>query len=206
MAEEASAGRDLHIIRLLITSGILNPTHHFTAEEWVSMISSPMGEAEEWTLLENKATLGKIQKIIFFVTDSGMLHYLGKGTAGAYTSMLESMNRPNEQKHWQHTNVMSRAGAEFIHFIKYLEAILFECLGGSEAWRAQDRGCALCHLPVGLGASRGAESSSASKCGKRGIRSQHHLPPHHAEITRARLHDAGRRVSCNNVYLERLWL
>ena len=71
----------------------------------------------------------------YVITDSGMLHYHKTG----HSSLMEAMNRPSEQKHWTDTNVMSREGACFKHFTKYLEAIMYKEKAGPESWRASDR-------------------------------------------------------------------
>ena len=133
MAEPEDVARDLHLIRLFMSTGIMNPLHHFTAHEWASLVSSGLGSLHSSSSLD--LTPKQKLNIIYIMTDSGMMPHHKK--KGGHSSMYPYMQTAQEAPHFRNVIIKCQHGGTFLDFNQWMEAILFAHGGGPEGWRAE---------------------------------------------------------------------
>ena len=63
------------------TTGVLNLTHHYTAEEWASLVTSPLGKVETQSVIDPKAV--ESTDYFYLLTDSGLLMFPSKGSSSS---------------------------------------------------------------------------------------------------------------------------
>ena len=130
MAEPENVAHDIHIVRFLMSVGLLNPVHHLTANEWASLVTIGLGPAPTRSTLDCSPM--KKMNVLYAFSDSGLMPH----GAQAATSMHPYTQTAAELPFWRNCVIKCRHGGDFLDFKKWMEAVLFAHGGGPEDWRA----------------------------------------------------------------------